>query len=300
MAHAFEIAASAEGADLFVTAKSNGTVSVWSLARRPRVAEFETLYEIRGRRLAIVETVEPVVVAAGYHEGLAGYDARTGARLWHREDLGRPQFVAPVPAQDAVAVGRERGALETVSAGTGRTLRSWGRAESACFSADGQDVLLNSGDRIACFRSGGSKAAWNHRLGTFALLDAAHSPTGFLVSEATGSLRCLSPEGRVAWEHAPPPGSHVLRVAWNRQLECWAGIEWSYTSGGPMRLVVLDATGNLQLRRDLGCSTPARSRTTVAASSPRPIRCWNCRTARWRGTSAPSTWRSHENRRCSR
>ncbi len=68
-----EVAVPPWGEDLLVAAWFGGVVGVWSVAGRARCAEFNTVYDFGGRRLALVPGERPVVVAGAWaRHGVCG------------------------------------------------------------------------------------------------------------------------------------------------------------------------------------------------------------------------------------
>ena len=117
------LAATADGADLFASAEFEKRVAVWSLARRRRVAEFDTVLDFGGCRLAVIPGEPPIVIAAAYHvHGVVAYDGWSGEQLWQRRDIKKAQRVTALDGT-WIGVGVEKGPLQVLRARTGTTLR---------------------------------------------------------------------------------------------------------------------------------------------------------------------------------
>lgn len=118
-----EVAAPPWGEDLLVTAEFHGAVSVWSLARRAHCAEFDTVYDFGGQRLALVPGERPVVVVGAWaRHGVCGYDV-TGERLWQDRSRMNVQIVTALAA-GRVAVSYNRSTTRVLEAATGDEVRS--------------------------------------------------------------------------------------------------------------------------------------------------------------------------------
>lgn len=118
-----EVAVAPWGEDLLVAAHFDGAVGVWSVAGRARCAEFDTVYDFGGRRLALVPGERPVVVVGAWaRHGVCGYDM-TGERLWQDRSRTNVQIVTAL-AGGCVAVSYNRGPTRVLEAATGREVRS--------------------------------------------------------------------------------------------------------------------------------------------------------------------------------
>ncbi len=118
-----EVAVPPWGEDLLVAAWFGGVVGVWSVAGRARCAEFNTVYDFGGRRLALVPGERPVVVAGAWaRHGVCGYGV-TGERLWQDRSRTNVHIVTAL-AGGRVAVSYNRSTTRVLEAATGDEVRS--------------------------------------------------------------------------------------------------------------------------------------------------------------------------------
>lgn len=61
-------------------------------------------------------------------------------------------------------------------------------------------------------------------LTSFGVLDSAFGRDGIAVAEAGGPVRCFDHDGAERWRWSPPPGEHVLRLAWAAHLDRFCGV----------------------------------------------------------------------------
>jgi len=250
------IACPIEESDLFATARFKHTVSVWSFAQRRKVAQFDTVLDFGGTRLAIIPGKKPAVIAGAYNvHGVCAYSALDGRLLWQRKDLKKVQYVCWLGGgrgTQQVGVGFDSRAFQLLELRSGRTISSL-RAVRELYPTRYAGVALQVGkSSISLCSLPDWSILWKQALRSFGVLHAAIGPRSVVFSEAGGSLRCFDIEGRALWEWAPGPGKHVLRTAWSESSDTWLAIEWPYEKGGPDTLVVLDRDGHPISRRAIG------------------------------------------------
>ena len=240
------IAGSPRRADLFATAAFERRVTIWSFAQRKQIAEFDTALDFGGRRLALLASEPPLLVAGAYHRhGVCAYDARTGALLWQRKDLKRVQRVRSFPDDRAIAVGREEAPLALLDPLSGETIQTLRGAVDLVASPYAPVCLVvQRRGEIELRSTEDWRCLWKRSLASFAVLDAAFSADGVVVAEAAGPMRGFSLDGNERWSRKLPD-THVLQTSWEQTGGSWFGIEWSFQHGGPKRLIQLDPAGQL-------------------------------------------------------
>jgi len=256
MADIRHIACAIQESDLFVTAQFQHTVSMWSLARRRKVAQFDTVLDFGGRRLAVVPGRQPVVIAGAYNlHGVCAYSAMDGEVLWQRKDLRKVQYVCWLGAgrtAEQVGVGFDSRAFQLLCLRSGRTISSMRAVRELYLSPYATVALRVSESSVSVCSLPDWSILWKQPLRSFAVLDAAIGPDAVVFSEAGGSLRCFDLQGRDLWEWAPGAGRHVTRTAWGESSDTWLAVEWPYGTGGPDTLVVLDRGGHPISRKPIG------------------------------------------------
>lgn len=258
--------------ELFATGEYESRVAVWSLRSKERIAEFETVLDYGGRRLAWVPGEEPVVVAGGYASGgVAAYDAVTGRTLWHRPEFRGVQSLIGIPGTTQCAVGIEGRSMRILDAVTGEIVTTF-RAAEDCFVSPYAPLALLAGRSPAfrCCAMPVGETVWGGTLEGHAVLDVAFSPDSVLISESTGPVRCLDLSGTPRWSITFPRGSHAVRLVWCESAKCWAAVVWEYRSGEGMHLYRIGADGRTKRVRRIAIAEDhgafGRGRWLAAAS----------------------------------
>jgi hypothetical protein len=142
----------------------DSSVQVWSIADQAPRAEFDTILDFGGQRLAPCDSAERMVIVAGAWErhGICAYDAMTGKPLWRRMDLKRVQALSPA-AGDTVAAcfdTRPMHILDLTSGAPSRRCEASGASGGAHAIRSGQprcsDMSRSSAATTGGF-AGGSK-----------------------------------------------------------------------------------------------------------------------------------------------
>ncbi len=233
--------------DLVPVGEFHRVVHVFSLSRRTKLAQLETVLDYGGHRLALQETPTPLVIAAAYHRhGVIAYGL-DGESRWRRRDLKKCQAMEPL-SSGAIAVGMEDKALHIVAGESGETITT-ARGLSKVFGDPYGTLALGVGRSGTGFAYGyelnSGERLWRQGLTSFTVLDAAFSPDAVLLSEAGGPVTCLDREGRSKWSWGPPVGSHALCVSWSAAGGFWVGVTWPYEQGGPKTLMVWTQDGEI-------------------------------------------------------
>lgn len=91
--------------DIFLAALFEKTVYVWSIATGIKVAEFSTILDYGGRRLALGNAKDVFIAGAYSRNGVACYRLTNGEMIWHRKDLKGVQVVCISPNDKMVFCG---------------------------------------------------------------------------------------------------------------------------------------------------------------------------------------------------
>ncbi|HEX6029900.1 MAG TPA: WD40 repeat domain-containing protein, partial [Tepidiformaceae bacterium] len=201
------------------------------------VSRFSTSLDWGGRRLAMSPDGTVVVAAAYERHGITAHVARTGAVVWQRQDIKGTRSIRISADGKRVFVRSSR--LTVMDLQTGQEIGRLHGVEQGWESPDG-DYLLSAMRDYRIRRGTGEPVAPVPRL-TFALLDAAFSPSGVALTESGGPVRFISlPDGAEQWRATPTPGCHVLRLVYESFLDAFLALEWPYEHGGEARVLVLD------------------------------------------------------------
>lgn len=189
-----EVAAPPWEEDLLVAADFHGAMGLWSLARGARCAEFDTMYDFGGRRVALVPGERPVVVVGAYERhGVCGYDT-AGERLWQDRSRTNVQTLTAL-AGGRVAVSYNRSTTRVLEAATGHEVRSL-RGVRRVFALR-PDVSLGLGSDW-CRLLGRSLDPLGPRIPvpSAALVSVAYDGDHVAIAEVGGPLRIIDSGGR--------------------------------------------------------------------------------------------------------
>jgi hypothetical protein len=207
--------------DLFVAGEFERTAHVWSLGQAAPVADFDTVFDFGGRRLAMLTGDTPVVVAGAWaRHGVCCYSL-TGERLWQNKARTNVQHVTAL-ASGRVAVGYGKGPAAVLNASTGEELRSL-RGVTAVYALTPGMSLLESSTYVRLADAELEPIGERIELRSFAVLGAAASAEHIAVAEAGGPLRILDLDGAERAAHTVP-GGHVLTVAHDRATGTWRAV----------------------------------------------------------------------------
>ncbi|PTL71231.1 hypothetical protein C1I63_18500 [Rathayibacter caricis DSM 15933] len=189
-----EVAAPPWEEDLLVAAEFHGAVGVWSLAHAARCAEFDTMYDFGGRRVALVPGEHPVVVVGAYERhGVSGYDL-TGERLWQDRSRTNVQIVTAL-AGGLVAVSYNRSTTRVLAAATGHEVRSL-RGVRRVFALRPDTSLGVGSDWCRLLDRSLDPLGPRIPVPSAALVSAASDGDHLVIAEVGGPLRIIDSSGR--------------------------------------------------------------------------------------------------------
>lgn len=190
-----EVAAPPWEDDLLVAAEFHGLVSVWSLARAARWAEFDTTYDFGGRRLAVVPGERPIVVVGTWaREGVCGYDV-TGERLWQDRSRTNVQIVTALD-EGRIAVSYNRSTTRVLEAGTGHEVRSLRGVRRVFPLRPGLSLGMGSSDWCRLLDRSLDPLGPRIPVASAAIVSAAFGGDHVAIAEIGGPLRILDTGGR--------------------------------------------------------------------------------------------------------
>lgn len=255
------VAASWAG-DRFLTAEFERRVRLWSFADRAMLAEFDTVLDFGGDRLALCGSDVPIVVAGAWaRHGVCAYD-QDGTRIWQRKDLKKVQQLSPALGGALVAACFGDGPMQLLGAETGesvasvRGIRGFADAPSSTFGI-GDDV----DDVLAIDTSGDWQVRWRAKVGGLGVLARAVGPQAIAVATGGGFgthdrsmswVVALSPDGDELWRWACQPDVNCLALAWDDTASEWVGILNTVAEKRSSTLARWSPDGELLSTRRLG------------------------------------------------
>lgn len=226
-----EVAAPPWEEDLLVAAEMHGAVGVWSLERAGRCAEFDTMYDFGGRRVALVPGEHPVVVVGAWERhGVCGYDL-TGERLWQDRSRTNVQTVTAL-AGGRVAVSHNRSATRVLEVATGHEVRTL-RGVRRVFALRPELSLGMGSDWCRLLDRSLEPLGSRIAVPSAAIVSAASGGDHLAIAEVGGPLRIIDSGGRERARLA----DHFRHVVHDPATDTWVVIR--ETSDGRHSLVRL-------------------------------------------------------------
>lgn len=245
----------------FLTAEFERRAHLWSLADCALLAEFDTVLEFGGRRLALCRLGdEPVVVAGAWERhGICAYSL-DGSQRWQRKDLRKVQRLAPAANGRLVTACFDHRPMHVLTAESGETLATVRAVRT--FTQSPYDDLAVAGldGQVARLDTADWKVRWRLPLGEGRPLAAAASPVALAVSGGGGygtnppdrELRwrselvlCTDLGGAELWRWELPYETNCPALAWDHEGQEWVGVLYHVNHDHPETLVRWSAHGEL-------------------------------------------------------
>lgn len=236
-------------------------IDVWDVDRIAQIGSFETTLSPFGRRLALTNTVDGLlVIAASWGvPGVRAHDPVSGEVRWERRDLVRSGPIIAGGDHGLVAVAFSDRPAEVLDATDGSTAARLRGVRSVWQSPFASLALL---ERTGQVRLAGAEAwdrRWSAPLDGFAIGSAAFSPDAVLYAAAVdgGSIArtpivCRSIEGAARWRFDAPPNRSVPWLAWDDERQEWIVLEFDLEARRQDVLVRLSTSGEMTGRFDVG------------------------------------------------
>ena len=225
-------------------------VEVWDVVAARRISAFRTSLDFGGRRLCLAPDGSRCFAGAYHRFGVAAYRSADGTRQWSRPDVKRVQYVSTSSDGRRVYVGVASGPLVILDATDGSTVERMRGVRRVFESSSTVARLL---DRSTPVVEGASLKTFSVPRTTFAILDVAFGPSSVCISEAGGPTRCVElTNGREIWRHDPPPGEHLLSVAYAASAGAFVGVCCEYEKTATTFLVRFGPRGQVDRLAALG------------------------------------------------
>ena len=252
------IASGARG-DLFVTGAFECDVTVWSLAARRQLADFRTVLDFGGERLALCEPDgEPVVVAGSWERNVISAYARDGECLWQRKDLTRVQQLTWAGQGELVAACFEDTPMRLLDARSGQSYAEVNAVKRFAQSPYGERGGAELSGHAAMVDTSTWATLWKRPLTGFGILDMAHAPGALVASDVAAGggppsgLWCFDSRGDLLWHWHASAEANCPSLAWDDAANEWMGILRHADHGVPDALLRWSIDGDVVLHRPLG------------------------------------------------
>jgi len=216
-----------------VLARVDGRVRTWSLEPLRELVEFQTIFGGVLGRLAVATTPDRdmVAAAASWRGAVAGYDARSGERLWERRDFREIRHLAAASGGRHFTASFDRGPMQILDVHSGETIASVRGIRAVYAGSHAALAVVAYDGRVAL----GHLDPWRFRarldLAGFGVLDAEFGSDVVLVSvvqdpdEGPSSVYQLSTDGAVMWRYESPPRWNVPWLGRDQRSGHWLGVE---------------------------------------------------------------------------
>lgn len=205
-------------------------VQIWSIPTRSKIAEFETVLEGGGERLAISQDGNKC--GAGAYDGsslaenryvggsVALYDSSNGNLLWQNKKIRRVQTLRfSIHDSGSLLAGFDDQPFHVIDAEDG-TISDKLRGVRAVHESPFGNLQLREYDaQYVLFDSGRDNKIGKLPKSSFSTLDVAFGTTSVIVSEAAGTVRCFNQTSCTQkWEYIPDEGSAALRIHYSEEI----------------------------------------------------------------------------------
>ena len=251
-----------ESTPVFAVGAFEHDVTVWDYSQRRKVAEFKTILDFGGERLAIYNREPPLLIAGAYNRyGICAYNLfPLDAVAWWRRDLKNPQMINVSERLGLMSSSFGNAALHILDVTTGDTIRKFPRKAFECYFGplDDEIILAESFGEVwsASIKSGRTVRRFPVQYGA---LHIAQAEDDILISDlgetedtaksitqiAPARLLCYSRDARLLWQADAAPLAHFLRTVWCPELRLWFAVEWPYVHGGPKKVKAFTPEGRL-------------------------------------------------------
>jgi outer membrane protein assembly factor BamB len=191
-----------------------GAAQIWNWSSGVRLSEFATVFDGFGRH-ALSPNGEWYVCAnwrKGRNGGVACHNARTGEKIWHRQDLRQVQGIRFSASGDKVWCRVDARPVHCLDSRSGTPLGTIRNVDDVVESPY-SDLALHSRRRADYFLVGDTSKTIP-RITPGRLSDAAFSPESLCLAEYSGFVRCIDCEtGNERWRYVPPRGFHVITLS---------------------------------------------------------------------------------------
>lgn len=243
-------------------------VSTWNIETKKELADFDTVLEFGGSRLAISR--DGHFCAAGAYDGgslaenryvggsVSVYDTSTGEMLWQNKGIKRVQrlmFSMHFPGMLYAAFSDQP--LNVIDSRTGSVVERIRDTRGIWESPYEEIQLRESGRGDLLYNSSTGKRIGqltDCRLGP---LDVAFSDVYVVASYVGGPVNCCNTEdGIQVWRHDPQEGHHYVEITYNEESHEFVGVDLDFAKGTDTSIFWLDENTGVVRRKLRLTGTP--------------------------------------------
>ncbi|KOS68694.1 hypothetical protein AEA09_09170 [Lysinibacillus contaminans] len=240
-----------EGSDLFVTAEFEKKVTLWSLASKKKLSEFDTILDCGEQRMVLIPFPSPIVVTAAYYrKGVAAYDGLTGEKLWHRKDLTKVQFVNRLIINDEIVIGlgRDQGPYTVLNLSDGSTKEQIRGVRRIFTDNEGSKRLVVKDSQDQLIDVTNNKVLFKDRINPVRVefLDEQ------FVVNTYKKIACYDFEGQIVWQYNCPERHILHNLSRDVKEDEWLIILRNSQTGGPVSICRINDSGVIVSEKILG------------------------------------------------
>jgi hypothetical protein len=221
--------------NIFLAALFDKTVFVWSTVTGEKIAEFDTILDFGGKRLALGNLKDVFIAGAYTRYGVACYGLTDGNKIWHRNDLKGVQTIRISPDDKTVFCGFSDKAGHLIDLDSGTTIEKLRSVRDIYFDTyENWFVYDGLPDRnpehyrmpyqAEVFDSKGHKRAI---VPTCSLFDVAFSPNRIVTSgEGLNFISRQEPDKTIIYN--PPADSYIQCITYYPNIDVYFGIQYNY------------------------------------------------------------------------
>ena len=222
------------------------TIQIWDLKSQEKINEFQTVFCTGANNLALAPLGGILVAGLSRNSGrVAAYKLPSGKKIWEQR-LIYPSSLRFHPSGQSILCIRNERSILRIDAHSGDILEVIDGTSR--YIEDASENFLRIPIEKGNIQIGlpGKGHAFNVDARGLWLLDAKFSPHSVCLSQARGTVRCISYiEGKLLWEFDPGSSSHVLRLHYSPTQNAFFGVLRNFEKGGPRHLMRFDAARGL-------------------------------------------------------
>jgi WD40 repeat protein len=233
-------------------------VQIFDINSLQVIAEYDTILDFGGQRLAISEDGKICICGCWERHGICAYEAKTGKLIWQRKDLKKVQHIQILYADNSKFFAQfEVGTSRIFDINTGLEVDKVTGARF-CFNSKYLEIdIIDKSNKIQIIDRKTKKIKANIERQSFATLDLDIADNCFAISESGGPLSCYDIQnGELKWRIPINEDGHFLKVIFNKELDKYIGVSWPFMKGGNKKLKYINKdNGLIEKEMTINCPT---------------------------------------------